>query len=103
MTTTTFSTMTVRDLGNLADERGVKPSELLPPAGYELDEDSVGRDGQGVWEGPDVKGEGWLIMSQWTLEHGLTFWVDGDGDNAIPASEAVKLSAALAEVARLAV
>lgn len=97
---------TVRDLAIVADERGVKPSELLAellaPAGYTLDEDSVGDDGLGVWIGPDIKGHGWTVMSQWTAENGLTFFVDGNGTDPIPASEAGSLSVALADVARLA-
>lgn len=109
MTTTTTTTMpaTVRDLAEEAVRQGKMPSELIAellptaPTGYALDEDSVGNDGEGVWIGPDIKGQGWSIMSQWTRENGLTFWVDGYNTNPIPASEAGKLSAALAELAAL--
>ncbi|MFF1251258.1 hypothetical protein ACFVYC_01995 [Pseudarthrobacter sp. NPDC058329] len=102
MTTTTAYPATVRELAETAAAQGVAPSELLatlPPAGYTLDADSVGDDEEGVWIGPDISGQGWSIMSQWTREHGLTFWVDGYGTNPIPATEAGKLSAAIAGLA----
>jgi hypothetical protein len=55
-----------------------------------------------TWSGPKVEGKGWKVTSHWTVEEGVTFYVDGDGDNAIKGTEAGKIAAALAEVARLA-
>lgn len=92
--------MTVRELGDIAAERGVKLSELLPPAGFTLDTSSTAD--YLTWSGPAFEGNGWKVTSHWTADEGVTFYVDGDGDNAIPAVEAGKIAAALAEVAALA-
>lgn len=104
MNTATTMPKTVRELGNLADELGVKPSELLPPAGFTLDASS-GEAWEGdyqTWSGPTFEGNGWKVTSDWSIEDGVTFYVDGDGDNAIRGSDAGKIAAALAEVAALA-
>ncbi|WPU08077.1 hypothetical protein [Pseudarthrobacter oxydans] len=102
-TTTTTTTMpaTVRDLAEYAAARGVKPSELMPPAGFTVDESSFGDFIAGYWTGPAFQGNQWKVTSFWTAEDGVTFYVDGDGDNAIPGAEAGKIAAALAAVSAL--
>ncbi len=40
------------------------------------------------WIGPVFTGKGWKVTTNWTEETGVTFYVDGDGDNAIPGAEA---------------
>lgn len=118
---------TVRELGTMADRLGMKPSELLkdlerrfgerwfeaaeatnpmpsellPPEGFRLDPMSFEECQEFMAKGPTFEGDGWEVTSYWTSEEGVTFYVDGDGDNAIPGAEAGKIAAALAEVSRL--
>jgi hypothetical protein len=65
---------TVRDLGALADERGVKPSELLPPEGFVEAFEAVDRtEPAGYFDGPSEVGDGWRIETTFTYERGVTF------------------------------
>lgn len=74
----------------------------VAPAGFTLDESSLSEGYEsGLWDGPTFEGNGWRIMSQWTADDGVTFWVDGSGDNAIKGVEAGKIAAALAELSAL--
>lgn len=74
----------------------------VAPAGFTLDESSLSEGYEsGLWDGPTFEGNGWRIMSQWTADEGVTFWVDGSGDNAIQGVEAGKIAAALAEISAL--
>jgi hypothetical protein len=80
-----------------------------PPAGFrmpdtaaELEEaGEVGPDFGGFWDGPTFEGEKWKVTSHWSVEQGVTFYVDGDRNEAIRAVEAGKITAALAEVAAM--
>lgn len=103
--TTTLYPATVQDLFRAASAQGVAASDLLaslpmPPAGFRL----CPGDGTpgGDWDGPTFEGKGWKVTSHWNAEEGVTFYVDGDGNNAIRGAEAGKIAAALAEVAALA-
>ncbi|WAH99288.1 hypothetical protein [Arthrobacter sp. MMS18-M83] len=100
-TSTTTTPMTVRGLADMAEARGVKPSELLPPAGFSVDASSMEDWADGHWSGPEFEGNGWKVTSHWSAEEGVTFYVDGDGDNAISGAEASKIAAALAEVSAI--
>lgn len=96
---------TVRELAEQATAQGKTPSEFLsmlitPPAGFTQDPSSA--DDWATFSGPKFEGNGWKVTSHWTLEEGVTFYVDGDGDNAIRGEEAGKIAAALADVAALA-
>lgn len=107
MTTTSYPA-TFRELVEMAETRGIKASELLeelgpipmPPAGCTLNPACDPSDYIG-WDGPKFEGNGWKITSHWSIEEGVMFYVDGDGDNAIRGAEAGKIAAALAEVAAL--
>lgn len=73
MNTTTYPA-TVRELGEMAEARGVKPSELLPPEGFveameALDETQPA----GYFDGPSEAGGGWRIETTFTYERGVTF------------------------------
>ncbi|MEV4987674.1 hypothetical protein [Pseudarthrobacter sp. LMD1-1-1.1] len=106
MTTITMPN-TVGELFEQAIARGMQPSEYLaelgpvpmPPAGFTLDPSSDGD--YALWSGPTFEGKGWKVTTDWTVSEGVTFYVDGDGDNAIQGAEAAKIAAALAEVAAL--
>lgn len=108
MTATITMPNTVRELFEQAAVRGMQPSDYLaelgpvpmPPAGFSLDESST--EELPIWSGPTFEGNGWKVTTDWTVNEGVTFYVDGNGDNAIPAVEAGKIAAALAEVAALA-
>jgi hypothetical protein len=96
---------TFHEFVQVAEAQGVTPSALLakvttPPAGFTKDPSST--DDWLTFSGPKFEGNGWKVTSHWTLEDGVTFYVDGDGDNAIKGEEAGKIAAALAEVAHLA-
>lgn len=106
MNSTTIYPATAPELIRIAAVQGVAPSELLaglptPPDGFRLCASSEELPG-GDWDGPKFEGAGWKVTSHWTAREGVTFYVDGDRDNAIPAVEAGKIAAALAEVAALA-
>jgi len=98
---------TVRELFEQAAARGVQPSEYLaelgpipmPPAHFNLDESST--EELPVWSGPTFEGKGWKVTTDWTINEGVTFYVDGDSDNAIQCAEAGKIAAALVVVAAL--
>ena len=105
MNTTTYPA-TVQDLISSAIEQGITPSELLAtlptaPAGFTMDEPGFMSGDDRTWSGPVFEGPKWKVTSHWTIEEGVTFYVDGDGDNAIRGVEAGKIAAALAEVARM--
>lgn len=55
----------------------------------------------GDWQGPALEGGSWRVQTFWTPETGVTFYVDGDRDNAIPQSQAAGIAEALARVAEL--
>lgn len=104
-TTTITKDSTFHEFVQMADAQGVNPSDLLstlttPPAGFAKDSSST--EDWLTFSGPTFEGNGWNVTSHWTLEEGVTFYVDGDGDNAIKGAEAGKIAAALAEVAALA-
>lgn len=67
MNTTTTMPKTVRELGALADKLGVKPSELLAPAGFRLDESSFGDYAGGYWTGPNLRRQG--LEGHESLDH----------------------------------
>lgn len=78
------------------------PNTVSAPAGFTLDESSLSQGYEsGLWDGPTFEGNGWKITSQWTADEGMTFWVDGSGDNAIQGAEAGKIAAALAELSAM--
>lgn len=107
---TTITPATVRELADLAAAQGKTPSEFLaelmaatPPAGFVQQPDALQPDIMSdYYDGPTFKGEGWSITTHWAADGGLSFYVDELNGNAIPAAEAPKITAALAEVARLA-
>lgn len=107
MTATITMPNTVRELFEQAAARGIQPSEYLaelgpipmPPAGFSLKESST--EEWPMWSGPTFEGKGWKVTTDWTVSEGVTFYVDGDSDNAIQGAEAAKIAAALAEVAAL--
>ncbi|MFD1845341.1 hypothetical protein [Arthrobacter flavus] len=85
MTKTTNWPATVREFGNLADQRGMKSSELfeelerdlgpfpMPPTGYTLAEESDDR-----WIGPERVNRGWIITPVWnstTSSHSIEVWM----------------------------
>ncbi|MDE8668006.1 hypothetical protein PY310_05335 [Pseudarthrobacter sp. H3Y2-7] len=90
MTTTTLYPATVRELAEMAHDRGVLPSELLVelepfpevPAGYVLSE---GVDG--LYLGREVEAAGVVIIPAWnyrTQEHYVELWTGkGTGDEAM--------------------
>jgi hypothetical protein len=92
---------TIQDLGNFAEAQGKKITDLLPPEGFTLDKSTFGDYIVGCWAGPSFEGNGWKITTHWTAEEGVTFYLDGSGDNAISGAEAGKITAALAEVSAL--
>ena len=111
MNTTIKLPETVRASEDAASLETRLRAKFNPPAGFRMsystadfhevgihDADEHG----GFWDGPVVQGEQWKVTSHWSAEQGITFYVDGDGDNAIPASEALKIAGALQEVAIMA-
>ncbi|MDQ0824303.1 hypothetical protein QFZ60_000476 [Arthrobacter sp. B2I5] len=92
---------TIQDLGDYAEAQGKTIVDLMPPNGFTLDKSTFGDYIAGYWDGPSFQGDGWKVTSQWTAEHGVTFYVDGNRDNAIQGAEAGKIAAALAEVSAL--
>ncbi|MET4588847.1 hypothetical protein [Arthrobacter sp. 754] len=95
---------TVRELGNQAEAQGKTATERLiefttPPAGFTKDSSST--EDWATFSGPTFEGDGWKVTSHWTLEDGVTFYVDGDGDNALKGAEAGKIAEALAQIAAL--
>lgn len=101
---------TVRELGDMAAARGMTATELLeelmasmPPAGFVQQPDALQPDIMSeYYDGPAFKGEGWSITTHWAAGAGISFYVDELNGNAIPAAEAGKITAALADVAALA-
>lgn len=101
---------TVRELGDMAAARGITATELLeelmaamPPAGFVQQPDALQPDIMSeYYDGPTFKGEGWSITTHWAAGAGISFYVDELNGNAIPAAEAGKITAALADVAALA-
>jgi hypothetical protein len=114
----TTTPKTVRELGDMAESRGMTATELLenllrarfnPPAGFrmphtaaELEEVRGGPDFGGFWNGPVFEGENWKVTSHCSVDQGVTFYIDSDSDEAIPASEALKIATALQAVADMA-
>lgn len=95
---------TVHELAEQATAQGKTPSEFLsilttPPAGFT--QDPSNNDDWATFSGPKFEGAGWKVTSHWTLEDGVTFYVDGDGDNALKGAEAGKIAEALAQIAAL--
>jgi hypothetical protein len=83
---------TVRELGQMAEQRGMKASELLgellekagpiprPPAGYVL---ADGRDER--WYGQEIVKRRWIILPVWdavTDRHSLEIWMSGHEHSA---------------------
>ncbi len=107
MTATITMPNTVGELIRQALAKGMHPAEYLaelgpiprPPAGFSLDESST--EELPIYSGPTFEGNGWKITTDWTINDGVTFYVDGDGDNAIQGAEAGKIAAAMVEVATL--
>lgn len=101
---------TVRELGKMADEMGISPSELLqmlgpipmPPAGYTPAPKSDNR-----WIGPETMSRRWIITPAWTWSstggaHSIELWMADHKRptyaNITPA-EALHLAADLTAVA----
>ncbi|WP_432244796.1 hypothetical protein ACRB8A_12390 [Arthrobacter sp. G.S.26] len=75
-------------------------SQFKPPAGFRLSYSPLDINDQigGMWDGPVFTGNQWKVTSHWGVDEGITFYVDGDRDNAIPATEAGKIAEALAQI-----
>lgn len=93
----TITAPTVRDLFTEATERGVKPSELLPPVvGYTLAEGC-----SDYYVGPETKTEAWTVAGGWdadTSTHCVEAWTISNR-NLTPA-EALEMAAALTAAAK---
>lgn len=83
-------------------------AQFNPPAGFRLSltpwdirELELDPTNCGDWQGPSFDGQGWKVTTQWTLESGVTFNVDGDGGDALSVGEAVRVAEALRSVAAL--
>lgn len=112
-TTTTAMPKTVRELGEMADNLGIKPSETLqmlgtipmPPAGYVLAEGC-----SDVWTGQEIAAAGMVLIPTWNYTsglHAIELWTGkGTADETmviLTPAEAAQLADALATVSRAAV
>ncbi len=87
---------TVRDLAQMAEQRGVKPSELLPPAGYTLAEGC-----SDYYVGAETKTDAWVVVPGWdadTAAYRVEAWTVND--KILSPSEALEMAAALTAAAK---
>ena len=101
MTHSTAWPATVLALGDMAEERGMKPSELLaelereigpmpmPPAGYRLNKAGD------LWIGPEIFHRAWILTPCWTVDmgHFIDVWVEKN--KKLTLAEAIQLAGAL--------
>ncbi|WP_426986570.1 hypothetical protein [Pseudarthrobacter sp. Y6] len=98
MNSTIAMPATVRELIGAAQERGVQPSELLPPAGYTLAEGC-----SDYYIGTETKNDAWVVAAGWDAQiaaHRIEVWTVKDR-NLSPA-EALEMAAALTAAAEAA-
>ena len=109
MNQTTNYPATVRELAEMAEKLGMKPSELLgilgpipmPPAGYTLAE---GCDDH--WIGHEIVKRGWIITPAWNSTsnvHSIELWAANHEPPTyalLSPAEALELAADLAAVAK---
>lgn len=106
MTHSTAWPATVLALGDMAEERGMKPSELLaelerdlgpcpmPPAGYRLNKAGD------LWTGPETMNRGWILTPGWKFDTGHCINVGTVTDRDLTPTEALELGAALIAAAQ---
>jgi len=111
MNKTTKYPATIRDLGNMAEERGMNIVELfeelgpipMPPAGYTLAPKSSQR-----WIGTEIINGRWILTPAWdatTASHSVDVWMaDHEPPNYanLTAAEATDLATALLQATQAA-
>jgi hypothetical protein len=108
-TKTTNRPTTVRELGDMAEQLGMLPSELLeelgpwptPPAGYTMTKGDEDR-----WIGNDVVNRQYIVTPVWngaTNSRSIDLWTSrepGESDAHLTPLEAIELAADLVTMAR---